>query len=87
VAGESSTGRATVRLYLNVGRKESVRTSEIVVLLREAAGVARKDVGRVQVRDSHTYVNVPVEASEHVIQSLRGHSFKGRTLIVERARR
>jgi len=85
--GEAPAGEPTVRLYLNIGRKESVRASDIVALLRDSAGMSRKDVGRVQVRDSHTYASVPAEAVEQVIQSLRGQTFKGRNLVVERARR
>jgi ATP-dependent RNA helicase DeaD len=76
-----------VRLYFNVGRKEDLRSADLVALLREAAGVSRQELGRVQVRDNCSYVSVRPEARDRVIQALHGRSYRGRALVVEPARR
>lgn len=78
---------AMVRLYINVGRKEDVRPPELVALLCETAGIDKNDVGRVQIRDTHSYVSVRSEVGEQVVQKMAGHAHKGRELVVEPARR
>ncbi len=76
-----------VRLYVNVGRKEGVSAPDLVALFCEGAGLQRSDLGRVQVRDTHSYVGVRADAGERVVQRLHGRPYKGRDLIVEPARR
>jgi ATP-dependent RNA helicase DeaD len=76
-----------VRLYVNLGRKEGITPPEIVALLCDVAGVDRHDIGRVQVRDTHSYVSIRAEVQAPVVEKLAGRSHKGRSLIVEPARR
>jgi len=76
-----------VRLYINVGRKEDVRPPELVALFCETAGIDKSHLGRVEIRDTHSYVSVRPEVRDRAIQNLAGRAYKGRDLIVEPARR
>jgi ATP-dependent RNA helicase DeaD len=73
-------------LYFNVGRRDGVEPSELGSLLVESCGLLVDDIGRVRVRERHTFVAVPTERVEFVISALQGHTIKNRQLQVERAR-
>jgi ATP-dependent RNA helicase DeaD len=83
----SSSDAGMVRLYVNLGRKEGITPPEIVALLCDVAGVDRHDIGRVQIRDTHSYVSIRAEVQAPVVEKLAGRSHKGRSLVVEPARR
>jgi ATP-dependent RNA helicase DeaD len=73
-------------LYLNLGRRDGVRVNEVGRLLRDQCSLTRSEVGRIRVRDRYTYVDVPQERLDSIIESLTGHTFHDRTLSPERAR-
>jgi ATP-dependent RNA helicase DeaD len=73
-------------LYLGVGRRDGVRVSEIARLLREEGKLRRAEVGRIRVRDRHTFVEVPDDKLDGVAEKLRGQSLRDRALSPERAK-
>jgi ATP-dependent RNA helicase DeaD len=73
-------------LYLNLGRRDGVRVNEVSRLLRDQCLLTRSEVGRIRVRDRYTYVDVPQERLDAIIESLSGHTFHDKTLSPERAR-
>jgi len=77
---------AMTTLYLNVGKRDGVAKAEVSDLLRQHAGLLGDDLGRVRVRDNHTFVGVPAERAEAVIESLSGTALGEVQLTVERAR-
>jgi ATP-dependent RNA helicase DeaD len=81
---DEDTGMAT--LYLNVGRREGARPGEISRFLRETAGLEREQIGRIRIRDKHTFVGVPVERIDAVLDALTGRTFLDRPIVAERAR-
>jgi ATP-dependent RNA helicase DeaD len=73
-------------LYLNVGKRDGLEANDLAALLAAACELGSDDIGRVRVKDRHTFVGVPTERVEFVISSLAGHTIKNRALHVERAR-
>jgi ATP-dependent RNA helicase DeaD len=73
-------------LYLNVGKRDGLEANDLAALLATACELGSDDIGRVRVKDRHTFVGVPTERVEFVISSLTGHTIKNRALHVERAR-
>ena len=73
-------------LYLDVGRRDGVRVSEIARIVREVGELRRAEVGRIRMRDKHTFVEVPEDKLELVVERLRGHSFGDKSLSPERAK-
>ncbi len=73
-------------LYLNVGRRDGLEPAEVSTLLTATCGLATDDIGRVRVRERHTFVGVPSERVDEVITSLAGQNLRNRALQVERAR-
>src|SRR6185436_19199629 len=63
-----------VFLYLNLGRRDGVRPGEILRLLAEECGLDKAEVGRIRIRDRHTFVGVPREKVDAIVQQLTGKS-------------
>lgn len=74
------------RIFVNVGRRDSVRAEDLQRLLVDNAGLERKDTGRISVHDHNTFVHVPEQCVDRAIEALAGKIVGGRTLIAERAR-
>jgi ATP-dependent RNA helicase DeaD len=73
-------------LYFNVGKRDGLEPRDLATLLVDTCGLGAEDIGRVRVKDRHTFVGVPTERADAVISSLQGQSIKNRALQVERAR-
>lgn len=73
-------------LYLNVGRRDGLEPRDVSSLLSTQCGFGVDDIGRVRVKERHTFVGVPSERVEEVIGALAGQSLKDRQLHVERAK-
>jgi ATP-dependent RNA helicase DeaD len=74
-----------VQLFVNVGRREGLRSSDLQKLLG-SKGVEAEDTGRIRVRDRNTFVSVRKEAVERAINALTGEAFGGRVVVAEVAR-
>jgi ATP-dependent RNA helicase DeaD len=75
----------SVRLYLNVGKREGLRAEDVQGMF--AASDLTQGLLRVTVRDTHSYAAVKEEHAEAAINALRGKKVGERELVVERAKR
>ena len=73
----------TATLYVNVGRRDELKASELGRLLRDRTGLKRKEIGRIRVRDKHSLVDVPEDRAQDVIESMAGATLKDRELELE----
>jgi hypothetical protein len=73
-------------LYLNVGKRDGLEGQDVSALLSSAAQLGTDDIGRVRIKERHTFVSVPSERTEFVISALSGLTIRNRALHVERAR-
>jgi ATP-dependent RNA helicase DeaD len=76
----------TTTLYVNVGRRDELKASELSRLLRDRAGLKRKEIGRIRLRDKHALVDVPEDRAQEVIESMAGAVLKDRELELELAK-
>jgi len=75
-----------ITLYFNVGKRDGLEAKDLASLLTSACELGVEDIGRVRVKDRHTFVGVPSERAEAIITSLEGQMVRSRSLHVERAR-
>ena len=73
-------------IFLNVGRKDGARVGELAKLMRELGQLPRSEVGKIRVRDRYTFVDVPEEQLDAVVERLRDGEFNRRALEPERAK-
>jgi ATP-dependent RNA helicase DeaD len=73
-----------VPLFVNVGSRDGARAADIVGSIASQPGVTGGDVGRVDIRESHTVVEVSAGVADAVIEGLTGTSIRGRRAIARR---
>ncbi len=76
-----------VRLFVNLGKREDANADDIRDFLAEALGESADGIGRITLRNTHSYVRATEEAAETVIDTCTGLTFRERSVVVERARR
>jgi ATP-dependent RNA helicase DeaD len=78
--GETSQGPLT-RLYLNVGSMDNIRPGDLVGAITNEAGVSKSDLGKVDVRERHSTVEVATPVANSVVSKLTGISIRGRRVL------
>lgn len=71
-----------VRLFVGVGSRDNARPSDLVGAIANQGGVSSGELGRVDVRESHSIVEVSATVAEAVIERVNGATIKGRRAIV-----
>ncbi|HJL15714.1 MAG TPA: DEAD/DEAH box helicase [Sandaracinaceae bacterium LLY-WYZ-13_1] len=84
--GEKFEGDDDVFLYVNVGRRDGIRPGDIIGLLVDHGALDKAEVGRIRIRDRHTFVGVPRDRADELIDDLHGTDWRDGELVVERAR-
>ena len=76
-----------VSLFASVGAREGVRPADLVGMITSKAGVAGSDVGRIDVRESHSTIEVASELADQIIDRASGTIVKGRRALLKRDER
>lgn len=69
---------AMTRLYLNVGEMDRVRPADLVGAITNEAGISKSEIGRVDVRERHSTVEVATAVANSVVSKMNGISIRGR---------
>jgi len=75
-AGESAT--SWVKVFVSVGRKDRAAAKDLVGAMTRELGIAKSEIGKVEVRDSFSLVEVAPHLSESVIKGLGRVTIRGR---------
>ncbi len=67
-------------LHLNIGRRDNVRPGDIVGALLNAVGIPKEHVGRVDLRDTYSLLEVRAESAEVARRGLAGVTLRGRSV-------
>jgi len=78
---------AWVRIRLTAGHKDRIRTGDLVGALLNAVGISRDQVGRVEVRDAHSVVDVRADVAQRVLRQLDGVALRGKRVTARIDRR
>jgi len=66
-----------VRLFVDVGRNHRISPADIVGAIANEGGVPGKAIGAIDIYDSFTFVDVPSEYVEHVLQMMSNTRVRG----------
>lgn len=80
--GPGATASGTVSLFMTIGSSDGVRAGDIVGAIAGETGLAGSIVGRIDIQDSHSLVEVDAQHAEAVIAKLNGGQLRGRHLVV-----
>ncbi|KAB7728401.1 DEAD/DEAH box helicase [Rudanella paleaurantiibacter] len=74
------------RLFVSIGRRDYVRPGDIVGAIAGEANIPGGSIGHIDIFDKHTFVDVPSDMANRVVEIMDGNSIKGRRVGVEVAR-
>jgi len=72
-----------VTLYLAHGKKDKINKIDIVGLFLQKGGLAKDDLGLIEVKDTTSYIAVKREKIEKLLKILTGEKIKGKKLKLE----
>lgn len=79
-------GSKMVRLFINIGKKDKVKPSNILGAIAGESGMPGKLVGSIDMYDAYTFVEVPIKYADIVLKAMSNNvQIKGRTVNIEKA--
>lgn len=76
-----------VRLFINIGKKQNTKPGDILGAIAGETGMPGKLIGTIDMYDKYTFVEIPREYAEDVIEVMKNAKIKGKTINVEPANR
>jgi ATP-dependent RNA helicase DeaD len=80
---KEASSAAFTRLFVSIGSRDTVRPADIVGAITGEAGIKGDQVGRVDIRETFSVVEVAAPVAEKVIRALNGTTMRGRSLRVD----
>ena len=79
--GGGGGGGARVRVFVGLGKKDRASAKDLVGALIREAGVAKDDIGRIEVRETFSVVEVAAAAADRAVRGLTGTTIRGRRVL------
>lgn len=73
-------------IYIGKGKKDKLNKVDIVGFLYKKGGLAREDVGQVDVKEHHAFVAVRRSKAKQLLTLIRGEKIKGMKTLIEEAK-
>ncbi len=81
--GDAAPPPAWTRLFLSVGSRDGAGPGDLLGAITGEAGLKGDQVGRIDVKDTYTRVEVQAAHAPQVIEALNGTSIRGRSVRVD----
>jgi ATP-dependent RNA helicase DeaD len=69
---------ATARVYVGIGKKDGATANDLVAVLTKEVRVERGKIGRVELRDAYSLIELPAQDAERVAGALNGVTIRRR---------
>jgi len=79
--GPAPTVSGTAKLWIGAGRRDEVGPNELVAFLTRDAAVDKQWIGKIEVKETFTLVEVPQAEAERIAQAISGKSLRRRRLV------
>ena len=76
-----------VRLFINIGKDQNVRPGDVLGAVAGESGIPGKIVGSIDMYDKYTFVEVPEDCADMVLDAMRNAKIKGKHVHMEVANR
>ena len=83
--GDTGAGPGQVRFFINIGRKDKAKARDIIKAIADRTGLSSSSIGKIDVFDKFSFVEVPEGSAGEVISTMRGAKIKGRSVNMEPA--
>ena len=85
--GNRSGGDDMGRLFINIGKNQNVKPGDILGAIAGESGMPGKMVGSIDMYDKYTFVEVPRDQADIVLQAMKDARIKGKNIHIEKANR
>lgn len=69
---------ATARIYVGIGKKDGATANDLVAVLTKELRVDRTKIGRIELRDAYSLIEIPASEAEQVAGALNGATVRRR---------
>ena len=73
------------RLFINIGKNQNVRPGDILGAIAGESGMPGKMVGSIDMYDKYTFVEVPRENADAILDVMKNVKIKGKSVHMEKA--
>ncbi len=84
--GDTGAEPGMVRMFMNIGKKDRVRIGDILGAVAGESGMEGALVGTIDMYDNFSFVEVPQEYAEAVLEAMNHSKIKGRRVNMEPAK-
>ena len=74
-------------VFINIGKNQNVKPGDILGAIAGESGMPGKMVGSIDMYDKYTFVEVPREQADIVLQAMKDARIKGKNIHIEKANR
>jgi hypothetical protein len=78
-AAAASAG--TARIFVNLGTRDNVAAGDLMGAMVNETGATRESIGRIELRDTFSLVDVPAAQAEAIAAKLTGITVRGRRIL------
>ena len=79
-------GSTSIKVCIGKGKKDKLNKIDIVGFLYKKGGMAREDVGQVDVKEHYAFVAVRRSKMKQLLTLVRGEKIKGMKTVIEEAK-
>jgi len=72
-----------VKLFLTVGKKDNIKVKDIIGAISSKTSISGNDIGKVILLDNYSFIEVPSEYVEEIINTMNKNQIKGKNVKVE----
>lgn len=73
------------RLFINIGKNQNVKPGDILGAIAGESGMPGRMVGSIDMYDKYTFVEVPRDSADVVLQAMKDVKIKGKNIHMEKA--
>lgn len=75
-----------VRMFINIGKNKAIRPQDVVGAIAGETSISGKNIGDIDIFENYTFVEIPEEFSEEVLQIMSKNTIKGNKINIEPAK-
>ena len=80
-AGVAGAPGAMTRIFVNVGAMDNARPGDLVGAITNEANITSAQVGKIDIRENHSLVEIASDVADSVVAKLTGSSIRGRRVV------
>ncbi|WP_202077224.1 DEAD/DEAH box helicase [Caldalkalibacillus salinus] len=84
--GETGASKGMVRFFMNVGRNVNMNPKTLLEEVSDLVGISPKVIGRIDIFEKFTFVEVPEDVAPFVYEALRHSRIHGARVVLEPAK-